>query len=379
MEKIEELSKEQKIIIKLFLESEFLDIKDFISKNNYDIVFDEIHIKDLNDIAKFKIQPTKDQHYVQKAYLDLFKNLNNKQWEIDILDMKLKKVVKSKVSKWLCVEDYFYWLETWNKDMMSQIIEWYLWKYENNFLNLEKSINNQILENNSSKLDDKDLYELCVYISLTLMRTKSFREEMWFDDDKIFSTLWISKKDNLTHIQFLFNSQNVYWFWNLLYNKKINIYYIKWLEKKFITSDSPVIQIFPEYKKSVYWVHFMDRIHYFPLNPNILFEFLPYKSWKKVKKIQIQKNDRVIYYNLIRSIHSKYLYSNNKDNFNENDYTIARTNYVDELYKIFWNHDKLDKDYEVINQLKEKYKWIHFVDNYELLKHYEKEELDFLK
>jgi hypothetical protein len=79
MQKIEELSKEQKIVIKLFLESDSLDLKDFISKNNCDVIFDEIHIKDLNDIAKFKIQPTKYQHYVQKAYLDLFKNPNNKQ------------------------------------------------------------------------------------------------------------------------------------------------------------------------------------------------------------------------------------------------------------------------------------------------------------
>lgn len=93
-QKIEELSIEQKKVIKLFLESNSLDLNDFISKNNYDITFDKIHIKDLNDIAKFKIQPTKDQHYVQKAYLDLFKNTNNQQWEIDILDMKLKKVVK---------------------------------------------------------------------------------------------------------------------------------------------------------------------------------------------------------------------------------------------------------------------------------------------
>jgi hypothetical protein len=61
---------------------------------------------------------------------------------------------------------------------MSQIIEWYLCKYENNFLDLEKRISKQILENNSSKLDEKDIYELCVYISLTLMRTKNFREEM---------------------------------------------------------------------------------------------------------------------------------------------------------------------------------------------------------
>lgn len=262
---------------------------------------------------------------------------------------------------------------------MSQIIEWYLWKYENNFLDLEKRISKQIIENNSSKLNDKDLYELCAYISLTLMRTKSFREEMWFDDDKIFWNLWISKKDNFTHIQFLFNSKNVYWFWNLLFNKKINIYYIKWLEKKFVTSDSPAIQVFPEYEKSIYWVSFMRRIHYFPLNPNILFEFLPYKSWKKVKKIQIKENDRITYYNLIRSIHSKYLYSNSRDNFIENDYTIARTNYVDELYKIFWSYDKLDKDYEVIKQLKEKYKWMYFADNYEMLKHYENEELGFFK
>jgi hypothetical protein len=210
------------------------------------------------------------------------------------------------------------------------------------------------------------------------MRTKNFREEMWFDDDKIFDTLWIKKKDNLTHIQFLFNSENVYWFWNLLFNKKINIYYLKWLERNFVTSENPVLQVVPEYEKNPRWVHFMKRIHYFPLNPNILFEFLPYKSWKKIKKILIQKNDRVTYYNLIRSIDSHYLYSNNKDNFISEEYTIARSNYIDELYKIFWNHSKLDEDYKVINQLKEKYKWKSFIDNYEMFKYYENEELDFL-
>ncbi|MFA5917634.1 MAG: DUF4238 domain-containing protein [Candidatus Gracilibacteria bacterium] len=378
MQKIEELSKEQKIVIKLFLESDSLDLKDFISKNNCDVIFDEIHIKDLNDIAKFKIQPTKYQHYVQKAYLDLFKNPNNKQGEVNILDLKLRKVVKSKVSKGLCVEDYFYGIESGKQDMMSQIIEWYLCKYENNFLDLEKRISKQILENNSSKLDEKDIYELCVYISLTLMRTKNFREEMGFDDDKIFDTLGIKKKDNLTHIQFLFNSENVYGFGNLLFNKKINIYYLKGLERNFVTSENPVLQVVPEYEKNPRGVHFMKRIHYFPLNPNILFEFLPYKSGKKIKKILIQKNDRVTYYNLIRSIDSHYLYSNNKDNFISEEYTIARSNYIDELYKIFGNHSKLDEDYKVINQLKEKYKGKSFIDNYEMFKYYENEELDFL-
>lgn len=125
---------------------------------------------------------------------------------------------------------------------------------------------------------------------------------------------------------------------------------------------------------------FTKRIHYFPLNPNILLEFLPYISWKRVQTKQITDSSRVIYYNLIRSTGSKYLYSSNKKNFDKKEYTVARINYIEELYKIFWNFDGLDKDYHMIQNLKKKYKWTSLNSNFEMFERYESKYLtEYLK
>lgn len=359
---------------------DFIDFQKFLMEKWGNIHFDERYISDLNEIARFKTQSTENQHYVQQAYLNMFSNPNDKQWRIETLDLERRKIIKSQNSKWICSDNYFYGLETWKKDILSQILEWYLWKYENTFTDLERNLSKSILENPNAKIDEKDLYNLCCYISLTLMRTKSFRDELFNSDEealRIFESENM-EKDNLGHLQFLFNSQNVHWFWNILFNKKINIYYIKWLNREFVTSDNPVIQVFPEYEKSVYWIDFIRRIHYFPLNPYILFEFLPYKSGKKVKKILVQDTDKVMYYNLLRSTYSKYLYSTSKENFNQDEYTATRMNHTEELYRIFWNHANFDKDYEMLKQLKEVYKWVNFKNNYEMYKYFENQSMENL-
>lgn len=72
MEKLQELNEEHKKIIKLFLDSNFVDFRKFLQENNLNIYFHERHISDLNEIAKKKLQPTKNQHYVQQWYLNLF-------------------------------------------------------------------------------------------------------------------------------------------------------------------------------------------------------------------------------------------------------------------------------------------------------------------
>jgi len=63
----------------------------------------------------------------------------------------------------------------------------------------------------------------------------------------------------------------------------------------------------------------------------------------------------------------KFLYSKSKDDFIEDDYTKARTNYIELLFNRF--PSKFQKDRETIEELKQYSKkiWLHYRDNNELI------------
>ncbi len=42
-----------------------------------------------------------------------------------------------------------------------------------------------------------------------------------------------------------------------------------------------------------------------------------------------------MYYNLLRSMYSNYMYSNSQDNFIVEEYSKVRFQYIDKLYKLF--------------------------------------------
>ena len=88
-----------------------------------------------------KYQWTKNQHYVPQFYL---KQFTNEKWLVETLDKK-KKIVRPHSIKHVCSGDYFYWVETWKKDKISQLLEDFFNEVENNFANVYKSIVENIL------------------------------------------------------------------------------------------------------------------------------------------------------------------------------------------------------------------------------------------
>lgn len=73
---------------------------------------------------------TKNQHFVPQFYLKKFANPN---WKIETLDKELKKILSPQSIKHICSWEFFYWLETWKKDIISQILEEMFNYFENKF------------------------------------------------------------------------------------------------------------------------------------------------------------------------------------------------------------------------------------------------------
>jgi hypothetical protein len=116
------------------------------------------------------------------------------------------------------------------------------------------------------------------------------------------------KFDNSGHLNLI---REAYKFGQYLFRKKCLIRYVpdnkNW---KFITSDVPVIEIWPK-QGTVYGSHFFQRRHIFALSPKILLEYYsPHEPGKVVKRKQVRSLDEVDEMNMLRLSHSyEYAYS----------------------------------------------------------------------
>ena len=110
--------------------------------------------------------------------------------------------------------------------------------------------------------------------------------------------------DNTSHLNLMTDTKG---FVNLVLGKKWKIYIS--LEERFITSDTPVIEIFPD-KKEFFGPTFFERKHVFVMTPKIVIEMIdPGLPGKKIKRKQISDSD-VIKINLERIRWSyQYAYS----------------------------------------------------------------------
>jgi len=90
------------------------------------------------------------------------------------------------------------------------------------------------------------------------------------------------KMDNSSHLNMFSEMQG---FVNLVFAKKWRIYISN--EEDFITSDTPVIEIFPE-RKGPYGPTFFDRKHTFVMTPKIVIELIsPGLPGKKIKRKRV--------------------------------------------------------------------------------------------
>lgn len=306
---------------------------------------------------------TKNQHYVPQFYL---KKFTNSSWRLETFDIENRRIIRPQSVERVCSWIFFYWVETWKEDLVSQLLEEMFNYYENKFAWIYQNLINDI--NSTHQIDEELLYWLCEFVTISRLRGKYFRnqlKDMTQDamkkmlqmrysmmknvnpdeehikdivsnkeaDEMIVDWKFDIVENNASYVQFITDEENILWFINLFMSKKIRIYIATW-KQNFVTSDCCVVELFPQ-KDSFIWTSFFERLHYFVLSPRILVEFIhPNQKGKKIKRKSIS-NDEVMYFNLLRSMQWKYLYSKTQEDLDEKLYSKARFNYIEKLYKIF--------------------------------------------
>lgn len=353
-----------------------IKLEEYVKNNN--ITISDKQIKEFNvskpyilDLINRK-QKTINQHHIPQFYL---KKFINSDWKLETFSVKTWKIIRPQIPKKICSWDYYYSFYEWKEDIISEMIEDLLWKYEISFSKIYDNLTSEILWNQLPS--DKNIYKLCEFVSLSWLRWKKFREHlMEMEKDFIktnMKTSYFMKKEkkclpkdfnnisdnknlenmlstwefdinnisNEQHLNFI-NPDNINQFANMLFYKKIRFYIADW-EKKFITSDNSVIEIMPlENFNSFLWNSFFDRVHYFVLSPNILVEFYsPNKPWKKTKRKRLNSSE-ILYYNFLRMQFPEYCYSNDKNNFIMEDYRKMILDRCEDLSKIFTDFKEMN-------------------------------------
>lgn len=396
----EELIKEKNDIVASFLESSHYDFSSFLFTQKIWIFFSSEDINQINQQKEFineieKKQWTANQHYVPQFYLRLFTNIS---WRVETLDIKNKRLLKSQSTERICSDTYFYSMKTGEADIVSQLLENIFCYHENNFAEIYEDLVDDII--NYWKISDTYLYELCTFVTISMIRWKYFRKQLEDShseimkrtaaqtyrskklhnpddpevkkissdeklEERIIKWEYDIKMTNIEHIQFINDEKNIRGFSNLLFNKKIRIYISDWT-RNFVTSDCCIAEVIPQ-SRSVYWVHFMERLHYFVLSPQILIEFSDNNQpWKKIKRQRIWKS-KIMFYNLIRSMYGSFLYSKSKDDLIQEELEEAFVNNIDLLST--WFPSQFQDTKETIDELKSQAKeiWLSYKSNIDLL------------
>jgi hypothetical protein len=267
-------------------------------------------------------QITAKQHFAPKFYFKRFATSNNL---LQVLDIKNAKIVKSKPYSGVCYADFYYAQETGVPDEVSQEIETFLKQTEDIVAPDYDRIAEDIL--NYRPISEKDQYRLAWFMAALWMRNPMMRENIkkmnedmikqifkkyahfpGFDESvhkimkergeavndeaiKQAKELFQSgdyelKMDNTSHLHLMTDMKG---FVNLVMAKKWRIYIS--LEERFITSDTPVIEIFPE-RKGLYGPTFLYRKHVFVMNPKIVIEMIdPSLPGKKIKRKRINPDE----------------------------------------------------------------------------------------
>ena len=246
-------------------------------------------------------QITKKQHFVPKFYLKRFA----KAGQIQVFDMRARRIGKPRPYVSVCYKRFFYAAETGVQDEISQAVECVFSQIEDV---CDKALPEIIERAVSQQLINSDLYVLAYFKSTQWLRTPSFRERLqkiqaetqeWMlkqraslpgFQDYICSTAdgreisdeqieevkrfiksgeYDIRNNNAQHLNFIdegkFNG-----FCNLFLAKKWRII-ISARPCHFITSDNPVAEVIPP-RTELTPVTFMDRRHLLALTPDILIE-----------------------------------------------------------------------------------------------------------
>lgn len=296
-------------------------------------------------------QITKKQHFAPRFYFKRFAVDNLLQ----TLDIKNGKVIKAQPYSGVCYADFYYAVKTGEEDETSQAFEQFFGEIEDKFAREYDSIVETIWS--YRHLTDQQIDILAWFMASLWIRSPRMRNQInqtMADVMKQTTKLMAShpsftdgakkaleKKgyklttgqienarkaletgeyeltfdDNTNHLQFITNCEEFHrWF----VIKKLRFYLAKG-SKKYITTDTPVVEVFNNTGKTMvekmYSNHIAQRKHYFALTPEILIELIdPLKSGKKQKRHAITDDETIIQYNLLLVRWSKdYAYATKKE------------------------------------------------------------------
>ena len=255
----------------------------------------------MNEIINTEQEVTKNQHYVPKFYLKRFVNNDEK---LEILDCKHRRMSKPRATKSVCSEVFFYSVND-TFDQVSQDIENEFQKFESSIAERYDEVVSRLIDFQEIRTSDKLL--IATFMSMLYLRGPYMRNQinrmnadmikqvtkLRYGSPSIYKELdEISKEEglelsekykkevidfavsgdydivtnNAPHLRFLAEMDG---FRNLLFHKNWLIYISK-SSQKFITSDNPVLELFPDWTgKFFFGPTFLQRTHCFAMTPDI--------------------------------------------------------------------------------------------------------------
>jgi len=315
-------------------------------------------------------QITKKQHFVPVFYMKKFASQDN---FLKVLDLKQGKLLKQKPYSGVCYDKYYYAQKTGEQDEVSQIVEECFSSLETTIANQYQKIYDKIVS--YQHLNDEERYVLSVFASMLWLRGEYMRKQInRMNEDIMKQTMSLRashpsfpdyikklfkekdekiadeevenmrkmlldksyklKFNNAEHLEFLSTYEN---FANMFYGKNWRIYLAQG-QKKFITSDNPVIEWFPERKHFAYGASFLERKHYLVLSQEVLIEMVNPISGKNLKR-KVISDDEVLEYNRLRAEYSiKYCYGFREDELN--DLILYKQNRIDTNLKYLIRKNK---------------------------------------
>jgi hypothetical protein len=295
-------------------------------------------------------QVTKKQHYAPKFYFKRFASDNFLQ----TLDLKNGKIMKPQPYAGVCYSQFYYAVETGKEDDLSQEFEAFFKSIEDKFSLEFESIIQTILA--YQQLASEQLNILALFFTSLWARSPHMRENSnhmtedaikWFmevsashpsfiesakknlEEEGIGYTDEVLKDtvktlqskdyeislDNSGHLQLIADCEE-YYRWFVAKNWR---FYLAKGTKRFMTSDTPVVDIFTgkTMVERMYQNHIMQRQQFLALTPEILVELTDPRFGKKVKR-KVVSDDEVEKYNLIRVQQSAdYAYAQDRNDLED--------------------------------------------------------------
>lgn len=292
-------------------------------------------------------QITIDQHWAPRSH---FKRFQDENGNLKIFNKNSWKMCKYRHYSQVCFDEFFFGRKTGEKDEVSQAIENHFNKAETFFEKEYDSIVSNILS--QTMIKEEYLRLLSLYMAKLWIRSNFFRKQTNYaigsaekemiarfardnaameeifkeveqktgvtftDQDRIDGIKMLTEKkyriryDNTHHLK---SFQDLELFANWFFIKKWR-FYVAGKDLYFFTSDTPVIEVFPQ-ERSFYGTHIAQRKHYYPLSSKILIELSdPLDFGKRVKRQTLNNFEDVLEYNLIRVGWSdEFVYSNNQE------------------------------------------------------------------